>query len=480
MPHQQYICDVAFELNPDTGTFAYSEVVVIGPRQVTGKTELLLPKMTWRCIGLDNALAKWVYENLGRKVRDPGPQTVLYAAQNADEARKKWRRIHLARLLSSQYKDDFTARLQQNQEMFLFRNGSMWSPISGTGKTSGTGDTVDDATIDEAWAQQDSRVEVGLRPAMMTRPWRQLWIASMIPGPTRIDPGKWKYLQHKRQVGRARVEAGVNLGTCLFDWSAAPGMDPSHPDTWWSCMPGLGMTVDEQVIREDFDAMPDQADFESEYLGWEAVAARPKWTVIQRETWAARYDPQSSIEGTCALSVEVDEERRQAWIGIAGHRWDADWHIAIAEPGYQIMPGPSGIEWLMPRLLELIEEVKPCTVVIDPRRPAASFIVELERRGIDVTKPQLQHVAAACGRFFDATGQDADENRVATRLWHVGQPDLDRSLAGAKKWEMGEGTFTFVRKGASSMLSPLYAVVLAMLGVDVKGAGSLPEPEIFV
>lgn len=482
MSHQRYICDVAFEILPETGYFAYSQVVVIGPRQNTGKTELLLPKMTWRCIGMDRLLTQWIEENLGRKVRDPGPQNVIYTAQNADETRKKWRRVHLPRLESSKYRTEFVARRQAGHELFVFRNGSMWGPTTGTSKGSGTGDSIDDATIDEAWAQPDSTLELGLRPAMQTRPWRQLWIASMIPGPTRLKGKKWDYLQTKRQAGRARVDTDTRRGTAFFDWTARPGADPGDPATWWSCCPGLGYTVpSDDVIAEDYDQLPLE-DFCAEYLGWESTHNVPRWTLITRETWQDREDPSSYIDDGAAraLALEIDEERRQAWIGVVGMRWDNDYHVALAEPGYRIMPGPIGIEWVEPRLLDLIEELKPCTVVIDPRRPAASYIQPLKNRGIDVTTPQAQQVAAACGRFYDATGQDAEENVTGKRMWHLGQQPLDRALSGARKYDVGEGAFVFVRKGADSALCPLYAVVLAMHGVDVKGVETTPIPDIFV
>jgi hypothetical protein len=316
---------------------------------------------------------------------------------------------------------------------------------------------------------------------MMTRWWRQMWIMSMIPGPSRIDPAKWKYLKQKRQVGRAKVEAGVRHGTALFDWAAADGLDPGHPDTWWSCMPGLGMTVPESTIREDFDAMPDQADFEAEYLGWEPKAARPHWTLIPQGLWASLYDQQSYIPDghVRALGVEMSEDRTQAWIGIAGKRWDQNWHVAVVEPGYKISAGPLGIEWLEPRLLELVEESKPCTVVIDPRRPASSLIVPLRNRGIDVYTPSQNDIAAACGRFYDRTGANA-EAETDERLFHIGQPDLDRAMAGTRKLDTPGGGFVFVRKGSVSAICPLYTVVLGMLGVDVKGPEMLPDPEIFI
>lgn len=481
MPHQQHIFDVAGEIDPDTGLLAYSEVVVIGPRQATGKTELLLPVMTHRCVGFDDALAVWSERTFGlANVPRPGPQSVLYTAQTSDKAREKWRDVHLKRLQASRtYRDQFRARLRLNAEAFMWKNGSMWSPGSTTGKTGGTGDTLDLGVIDEAWSRPDSRTELGMRPAMMTRPWRQMWIASMIPGLSRTQPGTWPFLKHKRQVGRARVEAGVNRGMAFFDFSAADGMDPADPDTWWSCLPGLGRTVTEKVVREDFEAM-DLVDFCAEYLGWEPVETAPRWTLIRKETWQALHDPASRIEGSRAFAVEIAEDRSSACIAVAGRRADGQWHVEIVEPGHQIAVGVSGIDWVERRVLELVKDWRPCTVVISPTRPAASLIVPLRNRGVDVTTPNQREMAGACGRFYDATGETATPERPQTSwVFHLAQPELDRSLASARQFDVGEGLFVFVKKGAPGELIHLNSVVEAMHGVDVKGSSAVPRSRIW-
>jgi hypothetical protein len=482
LPHQAHMFDVLGEIDPETGLLAYSEVVVIGPRQVTGKTESILPVMTYRCTAFDRALAQWSRREFGKtalEVPDPGAQRVLYTAQTADKAREKWRDIHLERLKTSSYRRDFHARLQRNSEAFIWRNGSMWSPSSTTGKTSGTGDTVDLGVIDEAWSQKDDSTELGLRPAKMTRWWSQLLVASMIPGLSRAPVGSWPYLAKKLQVGRARVEADVRYGTAFFYWAAAPGSDPGDPQTWWSCMPALGHTVREQTVREDFEAM-DLVDFSAEYLGWPPLASAPRWTLIGQDTWGRLRDPHSHIEGRPALALEVDEDRGSAVIGVAGRRFDGHWHGAVAEPGYEVAPGVTGLGWVLPRTVDLYRELKAWTVVIDPARPASSFIVPLRNAGVDVTTPNQREVAGACGRFFDATGEEQREDDDGVRLFHLGQPDLDRSLAGARKLDVGQGAFVFVKKGSAAAIKPLYAVVLAMHGHDVKGGQVIPDPDIFI
>jgi hypothetical protein len=467
---------VALEIDPGTGRLAYSEVDIVMGRQ-QGKTELLLPAMTHRCTAFDAALVRWIAERYGLALPAPDPQTVLYTAQTADKAREKWRDVHLPRLNSSRhYRHLFHARLQRNSEAFLWRNMSRWSPGSTTAKTSGTGDTLDMPVIDEAWSRESMRTEAGLRPAMLTRKWRQLWVCSMIPGLSKAAPGSWPYLTHKRQIGQARADAGVTEGVAYFEWSADENMDPTDPATWWTCMPALGHTIDERAVRDDLDAM-DLVDFCAEYLGWAPMDEKPRWSVIPRDTWVRFADPGSYVLGRPALAVEIAEDRSQAWIGSVGKRADGQWHVEIIEPGYKIAPGAAGTSWVEPRLFELIDTHKPVTTVVDPRRPAASLIVALKNRGHDVLTPNAREIAAACGRFYDRATGENDENE---RVWHLGQPELDRALAAAKTWDLGEGLFTFVRKGTASIISPLYLVVLGMLGIDVKGTETTPEPDLFI
>ncbi len=471
MPHQQFMADVALELDVETGLPAYNEIVIIGPRQVTGKTEFILPMMTHRCIGFYGMA---------------GPQRVMYTAQTADAAKEKWRDVHLPRLLQSPtIASRFRPRKTANQEAFLWSNGSIWAPGSTTGKSSGTGDTLDMGVIDEAWSRPDARTELGMRPAMLTRPYKQFLILSMIPGLSRAEPGSWPYLHHKRQVGRARVDADQRHGMAFFDFTAADGLDPGDPNTWWSCMPGLGRTVGVGAVAGDFDAL-DLVDFEAEYLGWEPSRKKvARWTLISKDLWSARYDPGSFVDGRPALAVEISEDRMRGYIGSAGRRMDGHKHIELIEPGARVSPIQANANWVEARLLEMIEDHKPVTVVIDPRRPANALVPTLRRRGIDVTTPNQQEIAGACGRFLDNCGvpevtlEDGTKALSGDLLFHIGQPEVDDALAHARRVDVTGGGFTIVGKGVDADLGALYSLILAMHGHDVKGFSEMPDADIF-
>lgn len=468
MPHQRAIVDTALEIDPGTGYLAYGEVVVIGPRQVTGKTELILPVLTHRCTGFEPALTEWVRAELGHVLPPPGAQQVLYVAQNTDTSRQKWRDVHLARLAESPFGPLFTSRLSLNQEAMFWRNGSTWKPGSTTAKRAGTGDTLDLAVIDEAWSREDNRTELGLRPAMLTRPWSQLWVMSMVPGPSRKAPHEWPYLKAKILGGRQRVESGQRSGVFYAEFAAAEGLDPGDPDTWWSSMPGLGYTTQERKVREDFAALG-RADFEAEYLGWLPVSSSPRWSVVAEQTWEALYDPHSSPVDPIALGVAANDARSVTTITLCARRADGDLHTEIVDRR-------PGVDWAEDRVVALVEQWGACAVAVRPNGPAASLLVPLRNRlamagyDVQVMTPNEREYAAACGRWHDATGEVSTEPlldedgvelpRGTVRLRHLQQGEMDAALANVSRRWVGR-TWSWCPAGAVEV-SPVESSTLAM------------------
>lgn len=318
-----------------------------------------------------------------------------------------------------------------------------------------------------------------MRPAMLTQANRQLWLCSMVPGASRAAGNESMYLRQKMRTGRRLVEQGHNSGVAYFEFSAEADMDPHDPATWWSCMPALGHTITEKNIQADYDTM-DLVDFCAEYLGWWPQENRPTWRFIKETVWAMLRDDSSQISSGISIGVDIDPERRHAAIGVAGRRTDGDWHVEVVEPGGRIPPNASDLDWLKPRLLELIDVHKPVAVVLDPKSPARSLLTPLAVAGVKVETPNGLEMAAACSRFYDATGQvgrvlssDDDMTRVTqppqVRVRHIGQRSLDQAIATASKMTSPtNGTFVFARTNGGSSLAPLYSVTLAMHGYEVN------------
>ncbi len=482
LPHQQYIADVALEIDPKSGRLAYDDVTIVGPRQVMGKSEFVLPLMVHRCTGFGRALIDQLEAEFGFRPVEPGPQSVVYTAQTADKAREKWRDIHVKRIeespLAALWKQ--SPRLRLNAETMFWQNGSTWSPGSTTGKTAGTGDSLDMPVIDEMWAKEDSRTELGLRPAMMTRPWRQFVRMSMVPGISRAVPEKWPYMRQKMTQGRSVVDLDIRKKVAYFEWSAPLDADPHDPATWWGCMPALGYTVPIDNVQTDHDQMGNgDIDFQAEYLGWIPDGGMPLWQTIGEQTWrdlGADLVPDMPpvYRDPIALGVDASPDLTVAAIGMAALRHDGDLHVELIERR-------PGVNWVRDAILSLARAHTVCVVAIDRNGPLAGLILPLTRAAIeenlDLTIQEMTsaEVAAACATFFNQTGETDDEASPTPdddpdaapadvrRIRHINQAELSRSVGTALKHRHGD-RWRWERDESSP---PLYAVSLAGFAGEV-------------
>jgi phage terminase large subunit-like protein len=424
MPWQALVADVAGELDPSTGIPAYREVRVTVPRQ-SGKTTLIL------VVEVDRSLA-W------------GPaQHTLYAAQDRNNSRAKWE--EQAELLGrTPLKPAFRVRRQTGLERMVWPATGSTIGITASGETSGHGQTLDLGMIDEAFAQTDERLVQAFRPAMLTRPYAQLWIVST------MGTDESTFLHDRVDDGRARVEAGERSGVAYFEWSAGDDDDPDDPATWWGCMPALGYTVTEEVIRVDHDAIaPDE--FARAYLNRRTAGGRP---VIDAGTWQACRDPRSTLSGTPCFAVDVTPDRAFACIGVAG--WGPDRRVHL-----EVVDHAPGTDWVTARVAELYKRWCPWPVVIDPASPAGSLLVDLASLGIKAETTGAREYAAACGQFYDAA--------IEAKLTHLDQPVLNAAVAAARKRVLGDAWAWARRVGGD--VSPLVAVTLARYGLVKAGAG---------
>lgn len=450
MPWQRLVADVALEVDPDTGLLVYRQVGLTVPRQ-SGKTTLLLAVMVHRALGF------------GAK------QNIIYTAQTRGAARKKWEDEHVASLEATPLRKLFNVRRQLGQEAIRWRNGSKHGIESNTEKAA-HGETLDLGVIDEAFGQEDDRLEQAFKPAMITRPQPQLWFNSTA-GST-----KSAYLRAKVEEGRAMVRAGVPTAMCYFEWSA-PGKndpegaaDPADPATWWACMPALGHTVTEAAVRAELESMK-LPEFRRAFLNQWPTDAPEEWLVITEPRWRALADPRSEIVGPLALCADVTPDRSAGAIAVAGLRADGLLHV-------EVIDARPGTGWMVARIRELDDTWHPCAVVVDVGGPAGSLLAALERAGVEVVKPTVREVAQACGAFYDAVmpppeGQPAYLAGDPPPVWeptlrHLDQPEMAAALAGAQKRPLGE-SWAWARKGLSVDISPLVAATLAAWGHSKYG-----------
>lgn len=427
MPWQTDLYDTALEVDPSTGLLVYREIRVTVPRQ-SGKTTPTIARKIWRAEAS---------RHLG------GRQNMLYAAQTRNDARKKWERDFVEELKAAKaMRGRFQIKLANGSEHIRFRDGSTFGPVSTT-QTSGHGQTLDDGTLDEAFAQVDDRVEAAWNPAMITRPQAQLWIVST------AGTAASEYLKRKVDDGRQVVEDGVDRGVLYVEYSAPEDADPGHPAVWRMCMPALGHTISEDSIRAEYDKHLREgklAEFRRAYLN--------QWTeqviesVIPIRLWRDCTDKHSTIVGRPVLAFDVAPDRSAAAIAMAGLNADG-------RPHFEVVLHAAGTGWVIPRVVELVSRWNPQAVVLDKASPAAALTAELQRQ-LPYLRPQLMtgpDMAQACGQLYDGARDQAYR--------HLGDPLLEQALAGAGRRIVGD-SWAWKRRTSSSDICPLVAVTAAL------------------
>jgi hypothetical protein len=423
MPWQQHVADVILEIIPETGRLAYSEFGLTVPRQ-SGKSTFILAKTIHRASATKFFGAR---------------QNIVYTAQTRKDARKKWEEDYAADLESSR---TFRSRVQihkgNGNEHIRFSNGSRFGIESATEK-SGHGGTLDEAYIDEAFAQVDNRLEQAFGPAMITRRNKQLgWIST------------------------AGWDGGSTTGLAYFEWSAPFDCDPGDPEVWMGCMPALGYTIALQDIYDEYTKAVSSgkvSDFKRAYLNlWVPKPIASPDSVIDDAIWDAEEDASSQIAVAPAFALDVAPNRSWAAIAVAGESESGYSHVEVTSRD-GLVDSRAGTEWVVPRLAELQTRFPTLRVVIGADSPAKALQPELERLGVGVDALTAGDVKAACGLFYDKA--------MAGKLRHVGQPELTSALRAARKHqEDGETAWKWGRKRSIGEITPLYAATLALWAAE--------------
>lgn len=205
-------------------------------------------------------------------------QWCVYGAQSRLAARRRLLKVWWPRVKRSRLGGLFEIHRGTGQESLEAANGSILTLLSAD-ETAGHGDVVDLAVLDECWAL-DADAEQAVRPAMLTKPNAQLWRFS--------TAGKAKnvYWRGRVDAGRTAAALGITDGAAYLEWCATADQDPTDPATWWGCMPALGYTITEEVVRKDLESMP-LAEFKRSHLNLWPDESLEGWKLIPQATWEA-------------------------------------------------------------------------------------------------------------------------------------------------------------------------------------------------
>ncbi|MCA1572431.1 MAG: terminase large subunit, partial [Chloroflexi bacterium] len=311
------------EIDPATGLPAYRDVVVTVPRQ-SGKTTLVLAWELQRALGWGS------------------PQRIVYSAQTAKDAREKLLDDQVP-ILEPRRKEFGIRQIRRanGAEEVVFVSGSRIKLLTSS-EDSGHGKTVDMAVLDELFADDDDRREQALIPAMATRAAGQVLTTSTM-GTDASMP-----LNRAVDRGRIAVNEGRRSGVAYFEWSAAADDDPDDPDVWWQCMPALGHTINEEVVRQAREKLP-PGEFRRAFLNQQTKADE---RIISGHAWKQVCDERAAPQAPLTFAVDVNPERSAAAI------------VAAAQgPVAELVDYRPGTGWLVGRVVELNGRHNPSGVM---------------------------------------------------------------------------------------------------------------------
>lgn len=434
MPWQRQVVDVGLELDPETGHLCYREVIITIPRQ-SGKTALDTVVMCHRMVPIPGSPRPWA-----------GRQTAAFTMQNGWTAHKKFVNeigpdvcaSPLGAALDRQRTQDKSGLSRGVGNAALHWLGRSRIDVVGSNEEAGHGATLDQAIIDEAWADQTNAREQGLLPTMNTRVSPQIFITST------AGTDRSPYLQRKVEEGRAGVEAGRNSRIAYFEWSAPPDGElfpDGHvsrwddPETWWRCMPALGRLIDLEVIEHAKDSM-EEGEFRRAYLNqWTASSER----IIPEPIWQAVLEPVSP-EAPFAIGIDTSPDRECTAIAIA----DADGRCEVIHTRLSV-------DEAIDIGIELAKQWRT-RIGIDKTGPAASSITKLTGAGVRVREMGSAQVTQATGMMYDAIVDPAVRIRPNV--------ELDHAMAIAGKHPVGD-SWRWGRRTVNGDVTPLMAITLA-------------------
>jgi phage terminase large subunit-like protein len=272
---------------------------------------------------------------------------------------------------------------------------------------------------------------------LMTKPYAQVLTASTM-GTDESEP-----LNKAVERGRSNAEMGMRSGTAYFEWSADEGDDPDDPIVWRRCMPALGYTLTEEVVRHARTSMS-LPEFRRAFLN--IKDGRKSDNIIPMDKWNDCADVKSGPVGAVALSFDVSPDRSSGAVAIAGDAaGGGGLHVEVVDH----RPGTG---WMVERIAAIAERNSVSSVACDPAGPAGGLLGGLQAKGIEVRLLGTREHTQACGALFD--------NIVNKRIRHLDQPVLNAAIDGADRRQVNDA-WLWSRKGSNVDICPLVAVTLA-------------------
>lgn len=458
MPHQQHVMDVAYEIEPSTGQLRYDEVVWTIMRQ-SGKTTGVRAKSVWRVTT--------------GQVRFDADQVSLYLAQTRGAARRKLERDFIPALRYASARGSLTeitnpkgrpatntewkSSLNNGQEHLLFGPAS-YLQIDAPNREAGHGDTIDDTTIDEAFAHQSDAVEQSVEGTTLTRSDAQLWVVST------AGDEKSLYLYPKVRAGRKMIEAGERSNVAYLEWSLPDDADIGDEEAWWEYMPALGRTIAVDTLRRKLAKARRRGDEEGEDVfrrtncnQWVRIPIMSDDDQPQKvpaDLWNMRVSPKARHVGDVALGVDTSTAHRTVYLTVAGKCADGRSLVEVIHE----QQGRGGIETYIDQAMQ---RYAPVRVAWDNSSQGGRTLAPQIMRAVDERAELVPLSGAEWGAACEGLYQAVIENR----LCHLDQDTLNDAVEGATEKHRGQ-SWVWDRLTAVSDISPLCGTTAAHRAIE--------------
>ena len=425
MRWQREVADVANEVDPDTGLFAYGSVTVTVPRQ-SGKTTLTGAVMEHRTL----------YRARSR---------VWFTAQTAANARDWLVNEHAPGVGLSPLGPYAHLVRGQGREGIEYPHGGMLrvfapQPAALHSKQS------DLVVVDEAWAhdlERGRQLDQAIIPTQATRDGSQVWKVSTAGDESSL----WLWEAVTR--GRAAVESGKRSGVAYFEWSCPDDLDPCAPSSWERFHPAYGVTIGVAQMNAALNELGPSGFARAYGNRWPdgmGMSAAPK---IPPGRWAAvQVPPITAVPTGAQVAIGFDCARDRSTGSVA---------VAMLELGsrmrVELADSRPGTGWMAERISELVTRWNPVGVGYDGAGPALDIADTLATSGLAVTPIRGRDWAAACAGWLAAV----TEKRIRVGA----HPALQTAAESAPGRDTGDGGWVWHRRGSERSIAPVVAVTAA-------------------
>lgn len=378
----------------------------------------------------------------------------IYTAHLMSTTRKI--RAHLCELIESSPDLDrevFAIRSSHEEQSIELRSRARID-FAARSATSGRGwRDYDFIFLDEALALQIAHIGA-LMPILLARSNWQLWYLS--------SAGKTD-----SHVLRRVRERGLKGDPALayYEWSVpeevyrdAPEYVANMPAAWAQANPSFNDRIAQESIARAQRSM-DPDEFARECLGiWDDPRGK---ALIDLAVWGLLADADSEITSGVVFALTAAQDLEFGCIVAAGGRSDGIPHVEITSRNGHLDHRP-GVDWMIPRVVELNEAHQPLAWIIDPSGPAGALLDDLRLAGIECYEVTVRELGQACGALLAAI-EDKDRDKIR----HRGQPAIRQAFEVARKRDIGDGGWSFGRRASDDDVSPAEGVALALHGLSI-------------